>query len=144
MHCLVQHSVWLASRAEELGTDFDLGQAPNVREVLERHLDPKHDGSSAIRAVYGMRFAQLVYVDPAWSRANLDRIFGMEEGGLGDVAWSTYLISSRMYDDVFRIAEPYYRDVSRPDGCWTGRDGRRCGERSGCAPWEASPGSVPP
>jgi hypothetical protein len=44
--------------------NFDV--MPEVREVLEHHLDPVGDPSLVIRSVYGQRLHQLVHLDAKW------------------------------------------------------------------------------
>jgi hypothetical protein len=83
---------------------------PEVREVLEVHLDPANDPSLAIRAVYGQWFPWLVLLDRAWAADQVDSIFptAPEWSDLRDAAWETYIVFCAPYDNVFGVLEGEY------------------------------------
>ena len=68
---VVEYAVWVA-RARSLLPDPVENRAfealPNVRSVLDRHLDLAVDPSLAIRSVYGKWFPWLMLLDSAWTR----------------------------------------------------------------------------
>ena len=60
-HAVVQYALWWRRHVEDgpdaeerLGAGFD--GLPEVRDLLEAHLDPENDPSLAVRAVYGQWF----------------------------------------------------------------------------------------
>jgi hypothetical protein len=85
-----------------------LAELPEIREVLETHLDPTHDPSLAIRAVYGQWLPRIVLLDRGWTSAQLSRIFPPEQPELRDVAWETYTVFCPPYDNVFEVLESEY------------------------------------
>jgi hypothetical protein len=83
---------------------------PEVRVLLDRHLDVAIDSSLAIRSVYGQYFALLTYLDPDWARDSAPKIFPREENlrPFWRSAWSSYIQYTAAYDNVFRILRPLY------------------------------------
>jgi hypothetical protein len=77
MHGVVEYALWIRRRIENepgfnVGEGFD--RMPEVRTVLDRHLDPGFDPSLAIRAVYGQWFPWLHLLDRQWATENAPRI----------------------------------------------------------------------
>lgn len=60
--------------------------------LLEAHLDPAVDDSSAVRSVYGMYFGVLAKRLGEWTRSHHEKIFcdGIA-AGLGAIAWQSFL-----------------------------------------------------
>jgi len=74
---------------------------PDVRAVLEEHLNPVKDPSLAVRTLYGRWFPWLDMLDHNWAKENVGKIFPLEEGS-GDywkAAWEAYLFFT---GDVYR------------------------------------------
>jgi hypothetical protein len=46
--------------------DVQLKELPEVKEVLDKHLDKDHEPSLAIRSVYGRWLPWLVLLDSSW------------------------------------------------------------------------------
>lgn len=111
MQALVRYALWFRrnderQHPERLGKGFEV--MPEVREVLDSHLDPAKDPSVAIRAVYGQWFPWLALIDPNWARENADRIFpGSSAPELHAAAWESYLTNTP-YDTPFEILQPQY------------------------------------
>jgi len=110
MHALMRYGRWVqrcikaSPRGKErVGRGFS--QMREVREVLERHLDPNADPSLAVRSVYGHWFPWLVVLDARWASDNVARIFPREEllRDYREVAWETYLAFNLAYDSVFDV-----------------------------------------
>ena len=75
MNNVVKYAQWVQrGRTAEGSEGFSFDDAPEVRAVLEAHLDPERDLSLAIRAVYGRWSPQLYFMDETWVCANLSRI----------------------------------------------------------------------
>lgn len=121
MHTVMRYALWLrrniamAEHAQNrLARGF--GEMPEVRKVLEGHLDTSHDPSLAIRAVYGEWFPWLVLLDSRWATDNLNRIFPDDEDkrDLRDAAWEAYILFCQPYDITFDVLkEEYLRAVER-------------------------------
>lgn len=128
MHAVVRYALWVRRSLAEseadagtVATGFDA--LPEVRAVLDRHLDPQRDSSRAIRSVYGQWLPWLVQVDADWARRNLASIFPADADlrGLRDAAWETYLRFCEAYDDTFGVLrEEYARAAGELDLAATG------------------------
>lgn len=115
LHSTIRYAMWVrrsfegaADERERNAKGFD--EMPEVRETLEKHLDPEKDPSLAVRAVYGWWFPWLQLIDPKWSASNAAVIFpaGGEQHSFRDAAWRTYLTFCSPYDDVFAILHDEY------------------------------------
>lgn len=95
MHAVMAYALWcrreLEARDIDTAAGFDL--IPEVRTVLDEHLDPEADPSLAVRAVYGKWLPWLILLDGDWVAANSARILpgAAELAVLRDAAWNTYI-----------------------------------------------------
>jgi hypothetical protein len=82
---------------------------PEVQQVLEWHLNPEQDPSSAIRAVYGKWFPRLHYLASDWATQHIDDIFPEEAVSkyLFEAAWEGYLYN-QLYTDIFHVLRGKY------------------------------------
>ncbi|MFA6372985.1 MAG: hypothetical protein WCW68_10195 [Methanothrix sp.] len=112
---IIQYALWVRDCTEKLPEaskmshqGFDL--MPEVREVLRSHLDPSFDPSLAIRAIYGIEFPRLEFLDSIWASKNAKIIFPTEESKLDlwNAAWRSYLQFNRAYSGVIEILEEQY------------------------------------
>jgi len=141
MHAVVRYALWVR-RHHEKQTDAEerlrqgFEEMPEVRDVLDAHLDTAHDPSLAIRAVYGQWFPWLVLLDPGWARENVSRIFplDMQHKEYFEAAWNTYIAFCRPYDDVLELLRDWYGYAierigsSRVDVHWPADPGERLAE----------------
>lgn len=121
MHAVVRYALWLRRHLERApdgkersSRGFD--EMPEVREVLDRHVDQRYDTSRAIRAVYGQWFPWLVLLDRDWATRNVRTIFPAHESlsDMRDAAWDAYIRFCDPYDDAFDILrEEYNRAIQR-------------------------------
>jgi hypothetical protein len=119
MHAVVRYALWVGRHLENqprekapAGIGFD--EMPEVRSILDKHLDPSQEPSVAIRAVYGQRFVTLYFLDPIWAKANINRVFPGDDASkaLRDAAWGTYVIFCQPYNEVFdALLEEYRRAI---------------------------------
>jgi len=122
LHAVVEYALWcrraLDARGDDTGAGFDL--MPEVREILDRHLDPQIEPTLTVRSVYGRWLPWLLLLDEDWVVTNLSRIFPTdpELAGLRDVAWSTYIGWCPAYNSVFSpLRSEYMAAVDRvPSG----------------------------
>ena len=120
MHAVVHYALWVQrhirwrnKEKEVLAQGFD--QMPEVRIVLDRHLDREQDPARSVRAVYGRFFPWLTLLDLEWATASVTKIFPTEETqwDLHNAAWETYVIFCPVYDSVFDVLrEEYSRAVN--------------------------------
>lgn len=112
---LMKYALWVRYHIEEtdnseerLARGFE--EMPEVREVLNLHLDPEYDSSLAVRAVYGDYLPWLVLLDQSWVSDNLAKILPKEENlrNLQKAAWETYTFNEP-YDNVFELLREEYK-----------------------------------
>ena len=115
MHAVIQYALWVRRHLEKqpdaterLSRGFD--EMPEVREVLEAHLDINRDPSLTIRSVYGQWFPWLVLLDRNWSEKWKAQIFPLdaESKEYFDATWNTYIIFCQPYYNVFQILHDVY------------------------------------
>jgi len=128
MHAVVQYALWV-HRQRGRGHEAEgeavrgFGEMPEVREVLEAHLDVERERTRTIRAVYGQYFPWLFLLDPEWARAHAGVIFPLEEGQdeFFKAAWGAYVIYCPPYDNVLPVLRnQYHRGIEE-----VGRGGSR-------------------
>jgi hypothetical protein len=135
MHAVVLYALWVRRHLEsepesESRLQKGFEEMPEVREVLEAHLDPAQDPSLAIRAVYGWWFPWLALLDSEWAQGHARAIFPLdrESEAFFDAAWSTYVVYRWPYDNMLEILRPQYEHAMK-------QIGSRCGNTR----WPADP-----
>ncbi|MBD2504673.1 hypothetical protein [Anabaena azotica] len=115
MHTVVRYALWvrrhfeqLPESAEQLQRGFD--EMPEVRQVLDEHLNLEQEPSLAIRSVYGQWFPWLVLLDPLWANQSVAKIFTQDEsyGNLRLVAWESYITYCDTYNNIFDLLYEEY------------------------------------
>lgn len=120
LHAAIAYALWVQRTTErkdgESATDSGFETMPEVRAVLERHLDPQQDPSLAVRAVYGQWFPFLALLDEQWAQRSSPEIFPDSDRLrlLRDAAWQSYIIFCRPYDSAFKsLRQEYSAAVDR-------------------------------
>lgn len=134
MHAVVDYALWVRRGFPE-GAEGEARAAkgfeemPEVREVLERHLDPAAEPSAAIRSAYGRYLPRLIMLDRAWVLANLGRIFPEDPAfwHLRDAAWETYIVWPPYNDALVVLRDEYAKAIER------------IGTKPECAPGPGNP-----
>jgi hypothetical protein len=115
MHAVVRYAIWVRRHKEQEADDKNLAAIgfdimPEVRELLERHLEPSYDRALAIRSVYGEKVPFFVWLDRKWAVENLGKIFPADESlrDLRNAAWQTYIVYAGLYTDVFEVLRTEY------------------------------------
>ena len=118
MHGIVLYADWLFEIKRSNGRPPPRAFAensPEVVDVLDAALDPEVQTSAAVRAVFGMRAAYFMKLDPEWMASRAPRIFSVDERGrfdrLGRAAWSSYLKYSRAFLDLVALLRPQYEQA---------------------------------
>lgn len=106
MHALVEYGLWIARNTTDKKISFE--DIPEMRQVLDDHLDSKIDPSLAIRSVYGQFYPWLNLLDTNWATEAKTRIFSEDDLGLGDAAWDAYITFCQPYDDMFKVIPDMY------------------------------------
>jgi hypothetical protein len=88
-----------------------LDMMPEVRQVLERHLDTSQEPTLTIRSVYGQELSFLAWLDWEWFRANVGRILPLEQSDSKyfNAAWESFVVFNQPYDNLLRVLETAYR-----------------------------------
>lgn len=109
MQAVVDYTLWIRRDANGNPTSKDFNDLPQVQQILEQHLDPQQDPSSAIRAVYGNRFPHLYNLASEWALHNIDQIFpeSPELQWMFEAAWEAY-IHSKVFLDIFSVLRKKY------------------------------------
>jgi hypothetical protein len=114
MHDVVRYALWRARRqglfAPKGQSSRSFDDLPEVRRVLDRHLDIELERSLAVRSVYGQYFPYLVLLDTEWAKANVEKIFPAAESQIDrwTAAWETYVVFNRAYSNVFPVLRHQY------------------------------------
>lgn len=114
IEAVVRYACWVKRSLGKEGKKRLAGQGlrsmPEVRDVLESHLEPTRDPSLAIRSVYGRWFPTLYWLDTKWAIRNVKRIFPEGIGLLKhrDAAWDTYVIFSTPYLNMLDVLRTQY------------------------------------
>lgn len=133
LQAVVGYALWAVDH-QKLALGIDAGKAngfdamPEVRDVLERHLDPEVDPSLAIRSVYGRWLLSLISLDAGWTENNLARIFPTDnrKEALLNAAWNSYVRLNNVFPNFFPVlATEYTRAVERLDLQQTGENDYR-------------------
>jgi hypothetical protein len=113
LHAVVQYALWVrrlveVEKSSEMALDFSM--MPEVRAVLEHHLDPNADASLAVRSVYGQHLPSLITLDAQWVREHLSDLFPCEadKQALGLVTWNTYIVFCEPFNNVLRLLHNEY------------------------------------
>lgn len=115
LHATIEYALWVL-RAQDASTENEeteqqgFDRMPEVRNVLDAHLDTARDSSLAIRAVYGQWFPWLIFLDQKWATASVRAIFphDVELNRYWLSAWSSYITYCPAYNDILRLLRPDY------------------------------------
>lgn len=115
MHTVFHYSLWvfrnMGKNTDRTSSDNrSFNEIPEVRCILEKHLDPDNDPTETVRAVFGFWLPQIVYMDVEWTKNNLRLLFpdSAEHYALRAAAWNTYLQMRGLYDNVFLVLKYIY------------------------------------
>lgn len=136
MHTVVRYALWLSRAGPAKARDRSFSEMPEVRDLLDKRLDPAVEPSPAIRAVYGQWLPALTHLDRGWVEEQLERIFPAEPelAHLRDAAWMAYIVSSPVYDNVVALLQQEYSRaidraaVTTKAGSWLADPNEKLGE----------------
>ena len=118
MQVVVRYALWVRRYLEKLPDGAQMcaqgfNEMPEVRQVLEAHLDLTQDSSLAIRSVYGRWLTSLTYLDLEWTKNHTQTIFPHEDNlrQYRDAAWDTYVVFCPPYSIVFDVLHVEYRNA---------------------------------
>ena len=110
MHALVQYALWCADSLKSSNSDKKV-MVSEVKDVLEKKLNPTSEPTRTIRSLYGYYFPILLHLDKEWAIDHISSIFpdNGELRKLWRTAWENYLEYPRFYDDVYNTLKPQYK-----------------------------------
>jgi hypothetical protein len=130
MHGVVRYALWVERHFQKevdgrVRVERGFDEMPEVRKVLEFHLEPENDSSLAVRSVYGRWLPWLVRLDRKWVNERARSLFPIAEThrALRDACWNAYIVSCSPYDDVFNIFRDEYGNACRRIGRKSGPSG---------------------
>ena len=117
-NAVIRYAWWVRECTEE--TRNATGKAPatfsefpEVRDVLDAHLDIAREPTLTIRSVYGQSLPSVAAFGLDWLRENLDRIFPQDDR-LFAAAWESFVVFARPNVALMPIILPaYQRAVGR-------------------------------
>lgn len=94
---------------------------PEVKDVLEKHLNPEKDFSLAIRSFYGQMFPWLVQIDESWATQHIDKIFPRDPdySTYRDTAWESFIMFNKPHSKVFKLLKEDYAYGVESIGKWS-------------------------
>jgi hypothetical protein len=109
-HAIMQYAWW---RKKQTPPGQTASLDPRLRALLDRHLDPQHEPTRAIRSIYGQYFPHLLACDLEWARSRVDAIFPRDPSldHLRRAAWDRYLLFNRAYSDAYELLTGRYRQA---------------------------------
>jgi hypothetical protein len=110
LRAAIAYAIWVYRNVvgEETSTEEFVERIPEVRELLEAHLDPEHDSSPAVRAVFGQHYANVFAMDRTWGAEMAGSIFPGEDSPLREAAWGSYVLYTAPYNDVLEAIHQIY------------------------------------
>lgn len=115
LHAVMHYALWQYHKFEnELGKEklksgiFD--RLPEVKLLLEKHLDVNHDPLLSTRTVFGKWLPWLITLDEKWVKNSVKLIFPDSDDTFKyrKAAWRTYIKFAQPYSGVFKIIKSEY------------------------------------
>jgi hypothetical protein len=99
---IMQYALWCHRHIPKEAHPKGFGNLPEVRKILDEHLDVGCEPAPAIRSVYGQFFPWLQLIDRRWAEDNANAIFSPEPDHqvFWYAAWGAYILFDQPYDDV--------------------------------------------
>lgn len=113
MDGVLRYACWVYNAIDNSRPPAQVGgfdQMPEMRIILDRHLDMQHDPSLAVHSIYGSWFGVLHFLDSGWTSTNLRRIFPItaELHNYRRNAWYAFLTGAAHYERVFDVLSDDY------------------------------------
>jgi len=115
LQTVIRYALWVREQTQvhTTGDAADLGTfdaMPEVREVLEAHLDTATEPTLTVRAVYGESLRALAGLDWNWLQANITQIMPTEpeHTRLFRAAWESFVAFCEPHPQLLTILTPAY------------------------------------
>ncbi|MDQ4149960.1 MAG: thioredoxin domain-containing protein [Actinomycetota bacterium] len=115
LQAVVRYALWVRrylettpNARERVARGFK--EMPEVRAVLDAHLDPQANPRIATHAVYGQWFPWLLLMDGHWTMQRVRKVFPDDPAlaPLRRAAWDAYIGSSPPFDQLLQVLESEY------------------------------------
>jgi hypothetical protein len=127
LDAIIDYAWWLrgltdAARKAEGQPPITFDSMPEVRGVLEAHLEVEQEPTLTIRSVYGRHLTSLAGLDWDWLRANVSRILpeGAEDPERFTAAWESFVCFNPPNTTLRPVLMPAYRravsHIGQPGG----------------------------
>jgi hypothetical protein len=127
LDAVIDYAWWLrgatdAARKAEGQPPITFDSMPEVRAVLDAHLDVAQEPTLTIRSVYGRHLTSLAGLDWDWLRANVSRILpeGAEDPERFTAAWESFVCFNPPNTTLRPVLMPAYRravsHIGQPGG----------------------------
>jgi hypothetical protein len=118
LYAVLEYARWVRKCAQteakgEPPTTLDA--MPEVRDVLDRHLDIEREPTLTIRSVYGHQLGTLAGLDWEWFRANVQRILpeGQNDSAYFYAAWDSFIVFNRPHEALLgELKRAYQKAVA--------------------------------
>lgn len=112
IHAVILYAIWVIRKEKEKSADKTLGldEMPEVRNVLDFHLNTDYEKTLSIRSIYGEKFPALMAIDSQWASNNVIKIFPTDADlqELRNSAWDAYVNYGRFSLNVFELLREEY------------------------------------
>ena len=113
MNGIIEYSRWFSRNLRTEETQLISSESkltPELKDILEQHLDTNKDPSYTIRYIYGTYFNTLFYLDREWLKEHLDSIFPLEKDKqeYWEAAWSGFLRFNSISKPIYDILKSQY------------------------------------
>ncbi len=107
------YGLWVKTDLDRTSAWRGFDSAPELRKVLERHLDVRAEPSIAIRSIYGEWYPWLHLMDETWAVAQRDSIFPNPQSNavMWEVAWRSYVTHARAFDPMLSVLRKHYENA---------------------------------
>jgi hypothetical protein len=120
LYALLEYTRWVRKcaadkRKTEEERPATLDAMPEVRDVLDRHLDVEREPTLTIRSVYGHQLGSLAGLDWEWFQANVQRILpeGQNESAYFYSAWDSFIVFNRPHEALLgELKRAYQKAVA--------------------------------
>ena len=115
MFAVMEYAQWVrkaeSKHRDQQSPSVTLDAMPEVRAVLDRHLNEKYEPTQTIRSVYGQVTGFLASLDWEWFRNNVGLIFPLDQARskFFSAAWECFVVFNHPHDTLLRELEPAYR-----------------------------------
>ena len=111
---VIQYLLWL--KRNELLRNID--NVPEVKQILEIHLNIEKDPSLSVRAMYGRWIPWLFNIDKDWASSLINKIFSSDNELYWEVAWGSYVVSNQPYNAMLEFLRKEYEKAVDKLGKW--------------------------